>query len=259
MTLTTHEAGHLKVEDLNAFIDGELSRADAQAAQQHLEGCHACALRALGVTQLKAATARAGARFAASPEMLSRLSAQVRPQVVVKRQAKTRVSPFRVAAFSAIAATLILAASLAGWREVRKSNELTAELLDQHLATLSSGVAPQVLSSDKHTVKPWFQGRLPFSFNLPEPEALPADTTLRGADLVYLDGRPAALLIFTIHKHEASIFVTQDGGLFAVPPESARSGFAMRAATAGGLRLMGVSDVNPADLDALMSALVKVQ
>ena len=85
------------------------------------------------------------------------------------------------------------------------------------------------------------------------------DTTLRGAHLVYLDGHPAALMIFTIHRHEASVFVAQDGRLSAISPRSARSGFAMRSAIAGGLRLMDVNDVNPVDLEALMAALVKVQ
>jgi anti-sigma factor RsiW len=257
--MNTDDAGRLTPEQLNGFIDGELAAADAQAAQEHLEGCHGCALRALAAMQVKRATARAAERFAASPDVLARLEAGLRPQTVETPKPKARVLPFRAAAFSAIAAALVLAVSLVGWRGVRQSNELTAELLDQHLATLSSGVAPEVLSSDKHTVKPWFQGRLPFSFNLPEANALPADTVLRGADLVYLDGRPAALLTFTIHKHEASVFVTQRSGILAVPPRSARSGFAVRSATTGELRLMGVSDVNPAELEALVNVLAKVQ
>ena len=69
------------------------------------------------------------------------------------------------------------------WRQMRQADSLSAELLDQHLATLSSGAAPEVISTDRHTVKPWFQGKLPFSFNLPD--KLPADTTLKGGDLTY--------------------------------------------------------------------------
>ena len=124
---------------------------------------------------------------------------------------------------------------------------------------LSGGAVPQVVSTDRHTVKPWFQGRLPFSFNLPDADALPPDTTLRGADLVFLERQPAALLIFTIHKHEVSVFVTQNAGEFRIAPRAARSGFAIRSATAAELRLTAVSDVNPADLDALVNSLVRVQ
>ena len=107
---------------------------------------------------------------------------------------------------------MLLAVSLIGWRQLHETNTLAAELLDQHLATLSSAATPQVISTDRHTVKPWFQGRLPFSFNLPDAQALPPDTTLKGADLTYLKGQPAALLLFTIHKHEVSVFLTQRSG-----------------------------------------------
>jgi anti-sigma factor RsiW len=171
-----------------------------------------------------------------------------------------RLYTFRPIAWTALAAAIVVAVSLLGWRQIHQSNALAAELLDQHLATLSSGASPQVISTDRHTVKPWFQGKLPFSFNLPEPNALPADTMLKGADLAYLDDQPAALLLFTIHKHEVSVFVTQRAGspiLTSLP--RARSGFAIHSASTRDLRMVAVSDVNPADLDALVDALVRAQ
>jgi len=120
-----------------------------------------------------------------------------------------------------------------------------------------------VISTDRHTVKPWFQGRLPFSFNLPDAAALPPDTTLKGADLTYLNGQPAALLLFTIHKHEVSIFLTQRSTsptsptLIALP--TTRAGFTLHTATTPDLRIIAVSDVNPSDLDNLLAALVQAQ
>jgi anti-sigma factor RsiW len=249
MTQTTH----LAPDQLNAFIDGELSSSEAQEVQQHLADCHTCALRVLSATQLKAATARAAQRFVAPPEALSRLAAQLRPQEPKKT---ARVYTFPSIAWAALAAGLVLAISLLGWRQVHQTNALSAELLDQHLATLSSGASPEVISTDRHTVKPWFQGKLPFSFNLPD--VLPADTTLKGGNLTYLNGQPAALLLFTIHKHEVSVFLTQrTGGPTTLP--GIRSGFAIRHATTQELSLIAVSDVNPADLDVLVSALVQAQ
>jgi anti-sigma factor RsiW len=262
MTQTTQTTGHLHPEQLNAFLDGELPGTEAQGIRQHLEVCHSCTLQALSVTRLKAATARAGERFAPPPGALARLATQLRPQVEkpAARMARSRPASFSfVAAWSAIAVAILAAVSLVAWHQVRQANALASELLDQHLAMLSSGATPQVVSTDRHTVKPWFQGRLPFSFNLPDPNALPPDTTLRGADLVYLEGRPAALLIFTIHKHEVSVFVTQRDGAFAVVPHSTRSGFAIRSDTAAELRLTAVSDVNPTELDALVLDLARVQ
>ena len=250
------QATHLTPDILNAFIDGELPPVESESVQQHLAECHHCTLRVLSATRLKAATARSAQRFTAPPEALARLTAQLGAQQPKK---PARVIAFRPLAWSALAAAIVLAVSLLGWHQVHQSNTFSAELLDQHLATLSSGVVPEVISSDRHTVKPWFQGRLPFSFNLPEPGALPADTVLKGADLTYIDHQPAALLLFTIHKHEVSVFITQRTGISLPVLSGNRSGFAIYGATTHDLRLIAVSDVNPPDLDLLLAALVQAQ
>ena len=255
MTQTTQSPGHLGPDQVTAFVDGEASPGEMAEVQQHLAGCHPCALRLLSAVQLKAATARAAQRFPAPPEALARLSAQLRPAEPKKT---ARIYTFHSSAWGAIAAGLLVVASLIGWRQIREANTLSAELLDQHLATLSSGASPEVVSTDRHTVKPWFQGKLPFSFNLPD--TLPLDMALTGADLTYLNGQPAALLLFTIHKHEVSAFVTQrSNGLFAATPSGSRSGFTIRHATTQDLHIVAVSDVNPSDLDQLVSALVRAQ
>jgi anti-sigma factor RsiW len=266
----TPPTNHLDPDQLNAFIDGELTPAEHQGIEQHLAICHACTLRVLSATRLKAATARAGQRFAPPPDALARLAAQLhaqqtqtKPQLQAETKKTARIysmPSLRPAAWAAIAAAILLTVSLLGWRQLHQTNTLAAELLDQHLATLSSGATPQVISTDRHTVKPWFQGRLPFSFNLPDATALPPDTTLKGADLTYLNGEPAALLLFTIHKHEVSVFLTQRANspsLAALP--MTRAGFTLHPATTPDLRIVAVSDVNPADLDNLMTALVKAQ
>ncbi len=266
MTQTTH----IDPDTLSAFIDGELPPIDQQGIEQHLTTCHACTLRVLSATQLKAATARAGHRFAPSPEALARLTAQLQSQSQQQTQPHTQKTAriysmgpsgsMRPLAWSALAAAIILAVSLLGWRQLHQTNTLAAELLDQHLATLSSAATPQVISTDRHTVKPWFQGRLPFSFNLPDPAALPPDTTLKGANLTYLNGQPAALLLFTIHKHEVSVFLTQrSGGPILTTLPNTRSGFTIDSATTNDLNIAAVSDVNPADLNALMAVLVQAQ
>jgi anti-sigma factor RsiW len=255
MTQTTQITGHLDPDQLTAFVDGELPSSEGHGIQQHLAACHPCALRTLSATQLKVATARAGQRFPAPPETLARLTAQLRSQQPTRT---ARVYPFRTIAWTALAASLVLALSLIGRRQTRQAHALSAELLDQHLATLSSGASPEVISTDRHTVKPWFQGKLPFSFNLPD--VLPADTTLKGGNLTYLNGQPAALLLFTIHKHEVSVFLTQRSGTdLATPPSGIRSGFDIHYASTHDLRIAAVSDVNPADLELLLSALVQAQ
>ena len=272
----TPPTNHLGPDQLNAFSDDELSLAERGRIEQHLTTCHACTLRVLSATQLKAATARAGQRFAPPTGALARLTAQLhaqqaepeqRPQTNQQAQGETKkaariysMPSHRPAVWAALAAAVLLTVSLLGWRQLHQTNTFAAELLDQHLFTLSSGATPQVISTDRHTVKPWFQGRLPFSFNLPDATALSPDTTLKGADLTYLNGQPTALLLFTIHKHEVSVFLTQRSTsptLVTLP--STRAGFTLHTATTPDLRIVAVSDVNPADLDNLIAALVKAQ
>ena len=260
---------HLDPEKLSAFIDGELPPTGQQEIEQHLTTCHTCTLHVLSATQLKAATARAGHRFAEPHEALARLTAQLRSQIQAKPQLQAEakrtarihsIPSLRLAAWAVLAAVILFTISLVGWRQLHQTNTLAAELLDQHLATLSSGATPQVISTDRHTVKPWFQGRLPFSFNLPDATALPPDTTLKGADLTYLNNQPAALLLFTIHKHEVSIFLTQRAisPTFTTLP-STRAGFTLHTATTPDLCIIAVSDVNPADLNLLVASLLQAQ
>jgi hypothetical protein len=75
-----------------------------------------------------------------------------------------------------------------------------------------------------------------------------------------LNGQPAALLLFTIHKHEVSVFLTQRSGrpIAALLPRI-RSGFTIHSAATPDLRIVAVSDVNPADLDLLLSSFVQAQ
>jgi anti-sigma factor RsiW len=212
-------------------------------------------MQALAAQQLKLATRQAALRFTPSPEALARLRAQA-----ANSPAKSAQKIYwRPAAWSALAAVLLIALFLAGSWQLRRSDALTAELLDQHLAVLSDASSPQVLSSDRHTVKPWFQGRLPFSFNLPEPSQLPADSALLGADLTYVNGRPAALLLFSIHKHRVSVFVSQSGPSEGLLLRNVRSGFQIAHARAAGLEFVAVSDVSRPDLDGLMTVLIQAQ
>lgn len=256
MTQTLQSAEHLSPEQISAYVDRELSTEERSAAEQHLADCHACTLKVLDAMRIKTATASAANSVAVPADALARLTASLRQQEPQKKPA--RVYSFPAAKWIALAACLLLTISLIGWRQMRRSDTLSAELLDQHLAVMSSGASPDVISTDRHTVKPWFQGRLPFSFNLPE--TLPPNTTLQGGDLVYVDGHPTAMLLFTVGKHQVSVFLMQrTNQLPATERSSTRSGFNVRYASTSELHLAAVSDVNPLELDHLVAALTQAQ
>jgi anti-sigma factor RsiW len=265
---------HLSPETLSALADGELPTQELASAQEHLAGCAACTSNALAQTLLKSATARARQRYAAPTELSARLSYQI-AQEAGKVQGTLRPAPRRVVSgFAALgwaaATVLLVAVTVSGsWfvreRSVRQrmalasaNNALVSEVFDQHVATLAAAGPPQVVSSDNHTVKPWFQGKLPFAFNLPE--SLPTGMVLDGANLTYVRNQPAAQLLFSIGKHRVSVFVmakTENALSSDLPPE--HSGFHVIGFGSGSLEGVAVSDVNPARLAELVGSLAAAQ
>jgi anti-sigma factor RsiW len=159
----------------------------------------------------------------------------------------------------ATAAVFLLASVLLLSRGVRDPDgPLVAEVSDMHIATLAANQPPQVLSSDRHTVKPWFQGKLPFSFNLPS--TLPADVVLEGANLTYLGNQPVAQLIYSIGRHRASVFLRQHhGARNPVQAGTEYSGFHVAAFSTNGLDGVAVSDVDPSRLRELANLLEQAQ
>jgi anti-sigma factor RsiW len=240
-------------ENLDAYVDGELSREDLASAEEHLRTCDACAREALGRMQLKRATQRAAQRYAPAPELRHRVRQSLRKQ---------RRSPASLAwrpGLLALAAVLICAVAsvLVHSRQAETGRRAFAEIVDLHVATLASANPVDVISTDRHTVKPWFQGRLPFSFNLPEFAGTPFK--LAGGRVAYLDNRAAAQLLLHSGNHIVSVFILQDSPA-AIPAgllggATRVNGFNIESWSASGLRYLAIGDANAADLHALAELL----
>lgn len=264
--MTQHLATeHLSPAILNALADGELTAAQLASAQQHLAVCPQCTTAALTQTMLKTATAGAGHRFTAPQHLQENIQRQI--QQDSSRPRTTR--RFSYSAWAAAAMFLVCISLLVHQRSTYRAgvaandtalaNEaLASEAIDQHIATLAANAPPQVLSSDRHTVKPWFQGKLPFSFNLPE--NLPSGTTLDGANLTYFHNQPTALLLYSIGKHRVSVFIRQktDTATSSTTPSS-HAGFNVTTFTTSNLAVVAVSDVDPAHLSDLTNRIEQAQ
>jgi anti-sigma factor RsiW len=198
---------HLSLAILNAVADGELSGGQLRIAHQHLAGCPQCTSSALAQSLVKSATARAGRRYAPPPDLRERLALTASPEAS-HPQASPSQRAFPPEVFdsygwaAAVALVLICVSLFVVERNTRRESTeyagLVTEVCDQHIATLAANSPPEVISSDRHTVKPWFQGKIPFSFNLPQ--SLPEDTTLDGANLTYLHNQPTAQLLYSVGK-----------------------------------------------------------
>lgn len=267
--------GHLSPMILTALADGELQAQELIAVQEHLAECAACTSDALANALLKSATTRAGQRYLMPPELAGRISREIAVAEATTRDFPLTDMPSPRPAARAVrkvglatAASLLALSALAGtWflsqrdsrtklAQVSADNALVSEAFDQHLTALAATAAPQVLSSDNHTVKPWFQGKVPFAFNLPEP--LPDGMKLDGANLTYLRNQPAAQLLFSIGKHRVSVFVTKRAGSGGYLPTE-HAGFHVMSFASGDLEGIAVSDVNPSRLAELVRALEGAQ
>lgn len=266
---------HLTPVLLNALADGELSADQLARVKEHLDGCSSCTSKALTQALLKTATAKSGQKYAMPPHVQERMKQLLSKQSLEaskSRPPRDRISSSWQAkqiAFLGWAVAAILLVSAISWsfvqRHTRRSDvalaeqaSLATEVYDLHIATLASNLPPQVISSDRHTVKPWFQGKIPFSFNLPE--NLPADTKLDGANLTYLHDQPVAQLLYSVGKHHVSVFVREKHDAdkpITLPTE--RSGFHVNSFSTGDLDVIAISDVDPTRLSGLVGIFERSQ
>jgi len=249
---------------LDLYADGELAPADEAAFRAHLNGCAGCAVDVLDRVQLKRSVQTAGKRYEPSAQFRARIAGTI-AQTVSKGDAKTvsKKAPSAIGwgwriIFVPAVIMLILALALNFYvgRERAGRQRVYSELADLHVATLASATPVDVISSDKHTVKPWFQGRIPFTFNLPELQG--SEFTLIGGRVTYLEQTPGAHLIYQVRKHEISVFIFPEGALqmpgLPAGPVNALS-FNTESWTQNGLRYFVVGDASADDIRALSKLL----
>lgn len=237
-------------ERLDAYVDGELTAAQEKEVATHLRSCASCGTEALERVQMKRSVADAGKYYEPSSEFRKKILAQA---TVHTRSRRSNFWGWQVVALPA-ALVLLISVSMSVFvgREKAKRDRVYSELADLHVATLASATPVDVVSTDKHTVKPWFEGKLPFTFNLPELQG--TDFTLVGGRVAYLEQTPGAQLIYRFRKHELSVFIFPDRGTeaasWASDPLSALS-FTFETWNKSGLRYFVVGDVSGSDVDAL--------
>ncbi|HEX7616952.1 MAG TPA: zf-HC2 domain-containing protein [Thermoanaerobaculia bacterium] len=229
-------------ERVHAWVDGELSVEAALEAESHARDCAECAAAYRSAVALREALRGAGL-VAAPPESLeARLRARLGREDVPARRG--------IPAWAAVAAALVLGAALgalvAPLRETIRSRSLDETLVEAHARALSTGPLTEVASSDQHTVKPWFAGKLDFS---PKVKDLAAEGfPLTGGRVDRLGGRPAAALAYRRSKHVIDLFVW-------VAPSPSRAVLTSRVRgldvvrwTEDDLAYAAVSDLNESEL-----------
>ena len=234
---------------LAAYLDGELPAERERSLQEHLRRCPECAAEIAAQVSLRRAMNPAATRFGPSAEFRRKVQKQISP----KRSPRLRWL------WSASVAALALMVLTVVWvRQSTARNEAFREVADLHVADMASANPYDVVSSDRHTVKPWFQGKIPFAFNLPEFAG--TEFTLLGGRLVYLHQQAAAQLVVGTGKHRISVMIVQENAGFgaALPfagGVSVRDSFNVETWEKNGLRFYVIGDAEQGAIHRLAQAL----
>src|ERR1700719_3434784 len=229
---------------LNALIDGELDAGHAREVEQHVATCPRCTATLAAYRQMSGAVAAGDLRYTAPASLRARIEASLPKALPSNVQPMpTRRSLLRGfamgSAASAIAATGLFAVVLRNDDQSR----IEAEIVSAHLRSLQAGHLTDVISTDQHTVKPWFNGKLDVS-----PPVIDLTTqgfTLIGGRLDYVDARPIGAIVYRRRLHVVNLFVAQTASTErrAAKTETFQ-GFNVRSWSEGGLNYWAVSDIS---------------
>jgi anti-sigma factor RsiW len=242
---------------LHALIDGELDAGHARDVEAHATGCPACAKKLETYRAMRGAIAQADLKELAPASLRSRIEAALpRPssaasaQVIAPRQF---LQPSRRTFFGGFAVGTALSAALAAsvvltvfHNDDRET--IADEVVSAHIRSLQAGHLMDVETSDQHTVKPWFNGKLDVS--PPVIDLTAEGFTLLGGRLDYIDGEPVASVVYRRRKHVINLFVAQRlGAKEAGTKVRTIQGYNVRHWSEQGLDLWAVSDLATDELD----------
>jgi anti-sigma factor RsiW len=222
-------------------VDDELPPDEKQAMLSHIEDCADC--RQLAVEELAwHQVIHEAATYHRAPDALRR-----RVQQMIRGNAPARLG---VRAW-AMAASVLLAVGLssggtAWWLNSPGEGSLTGEVVDSHVRSLLASHLTDVASSDQHTVKPWFHGRLDYAPPVSDPAA--QGFPLVGGRLDYIDHRSVAALVYRHDKHPINLFVFPTKEPDGVSEAKTRNGYNILHWTQQGFAFWAVSDLNAAEL-----------
>jgi anti-sigma factor RsiW len=223
---------------LQALIDGELDAGHARDVENHVAGCAHCTAMLRDYREMSQAIAAAGAQYKAPLELRKRIeNALPQPRAVPNRRAVLRGFAMG-SAVSALAATGLVAIVL----RHDDMERIQSEVVSAHLRSLQAGHLTDVISTDQHTVKPWFNGRLDVS--PPVVDLTTQGFTLIGGRLDYVDARAIGAVVYRRRQHVINLFVSQTASTErrAAKIETIQ-GFNIRHWSDRGLNYWAVSDL----------------
>ncbi|HTT49504.1 MAG TPA: anti-sigma factor [Pseudolabrys sp.] len=229
---------------LHALIDGELDAGHARELEAHIAACAGCAARLREFQDLRAAMKPATLRYAAPADLRAGIEGKLpapRPAAVSRRAV--------LGGFAAGAGATALAASGLLLMVMRADDQkrILGEVVSAHLRSLQAKHLIDVESTDQHTVKPWFNGRLDVA--PPVADLTAQGFTLVGGRLDTLDAKPVAVIVYRRRVHVINLFCAPaPGSAHRAAVMESLHGFNVRRWSENGLNLWAVSDLNAEEL-----------
>jgi anti-sigma factor RsiW len=241
-------------QQLDPFFDNELGLAEAQKVQEHIEQCAACEEAYAARLAVRQALQKPEVRFATPDDLRSQIQFELSKQV---RSADRRIRllpafqfpNWLLPSFAGAAAVLAVWFGLNIFRtENRSSNGLlatvTAQLVSDHMRSLLPDHLIDVVSTDQHTVKPWFAGKL--SFSPPVFDLSNQGFKLIGGRLDYLGNQEIAAVVFQHEHHYINLFVWPKNESMSPPGTLVqKEGFNIIGWEANGLTMCAITDAAP--------------
>ena len=223
---------------LQALIDGELDAGHSRDVENHVEGCPHCAAMLKDYREMSLAMSEAGVRYTAPAALRARIEASL-PQPRPMQSRRSVLRGFAMgSAVSALAATGLFAIVL----RHDDMERIQSEVVSAHLRSLQAGHLTDVISTDQHTVKPWFNGRLDVS--PPVVDLTAQGFTLIGGRLDYVDARALGAVVYRRRQHVINLFVSQTASTEHRPAKiESIQGFNIRHWSDRGLNYWAVSDL----------------
>jgi len=243
---------HDQHEILDAYVDGEMDLANCLEIERHLRECATCRQRAANIKSTQDKLRETNLSFRAPARLRARVLKEIRPHPSLWT-ALWNWSPGWAALAASVAVTA-LAAFLGGeaLRKPVQADRAITEAVSAHVRSLMASHLVDVASTDQHTVKPWFQGKLDFA--PPVVDLAAEGFPLIGGRLEYIDGRPVAALVYRRNKHPINVLILKGPATGTTARQSQSSGYNFVEWPQGELICRAVSDLNMTELEMFCDA-----
>ncbi len=236
---------------LHAYGDGELDAAGSLEVEKHIQSCPQCRQAHENRLALKKAIAAAAPYFKAPGILRSRIAAAASLQSAADTPAKPPVLRWQWKIALAMAVCFLLGFFASLFVEIAPPpaarNVLVAELASSHIRSLLADHLMDVASTDQHTVKQWFDGKLDFA--PPVSDFAGQGYPLAGGRLDYIGGRTVAVLVYKKQKHFINLFIWPSAaGDESRKLTATKNGYNLVNWNHSGMSFWAVSDVNQKDL-----------